>query len=325
MSCRRGPVGTYVARVTDPTTRPYRDADAASVADLMNAIAAAAGTHAYQTETNVRDEIASGWVRDPETDSRVLVAPDGSLAGFALVPTPPPGGARIELVGGIHPDHRGRGLGRGLLAWQMDRAGQIRAAVAPSAAWYVEAYAQDVEAAAIRLFERFDLDQTRFYCDMDAPLSGVPTVEMPEGLRAAPLTADREEALHAAHMEAFADMWGFQPRPFEFWVGMTIRSRTFRADLSRIALDGEEIAGYVLAYDSVDGRVYIGQVGTRRPWRKRGVASGLLSATMRAAAEAGKTTATLGVDAASPTGAGAVYERIGFKVTSRAASFRRYL
>jgi len=182
-----------------------------------------------------------------------------------------------------------------------------------------------VETRAIRLFERLDLKQTRFYFDMDAPLSGVPAVEMPEGLRVVPFTADREEALHAAHMEAFSDMWGFQPRPFDLWVAMTIRSQTFRADLSRIALDGDEIAGYVLAYDSVGGRVYIGQVGTRRPWRRRGVAAGLLSQTMRAAAAAGKTTATLGVDAASPTGAGAVYERMGFQVTSRAASFRRHL
>ena len=316
---------TYVARVNDLTTRPYRDGDAASVADLMNAIAAAAGTHAYQTETNVRDDMASGWVADPETDSRVFVAPDGSLAGVALVPTPPPGGERIELVGGVHPNHSGQGLGADLLTWQIDRAGQIREAVAPEAAWYVEAYAQDVETKAIRLFERFDLKQTRFYFDMDAPLSGVPAVAMPEGLRAEAFTADREEALHAAHMEAFSDMWGFQPRPFDLWVAMTIRSQTFRADLSRIALDGDEIAGYVLAYDSVDGRMYIGQVGTRRPWRKRGVAGALLSATMRAAAAAGKTAATLGVDAASPTGAGAVYERIGFTVTSRAASFRRYL
>ena len=87
----------------------------------------------------------------------------------------------------------------------------------------------------------------------------------------------------------------------------------FRGDLSRIALDGDDIAAYILAYDGVEGSVYIGQVGTRRPWRKRGLAGALLSASVRAAAAAGKTQASLGVDADSPTGAVGVYERLGFQ------------
>jgi ribosomal protein S18 acetylase RimI-like enzyme len=311
--------------VSELTTRPYRDADAEALADLMNAVAAAAGTHAYQTATNVRNDMSSGWVADPERDTRLLVAADGSVVAYAVVPTPPPGGARIEMVGGVQPDRQGEGLGRELMTWQIERAGQIRAAVAPDASWYLEAYAMDEETSAQRLFARFDLQQTRFFFDMEAPLSDEAAVELPEGLRSVPFTPDLTTALHSAHKEAFADLWGFQQRPQDLWVAMTVGSRTFRSDLSRIALDGDEIAGYVLAYDSVDDRIYVGQVGTRRAWRKRGVASALLSATMRAAAATGKTIASLGVDADSPTGAGAVYERLGFVVTARAASYRRYL
>jgi mycothiol synthase len=58
--------------------------------------------------------------------------------------------------------------------------------------------------------------------------------------------------------------------------------------------------------------LYICQVGTRPPWRKRGLAMALLAASLAAGAADGKTTASLGVDADSPTGAVTVYERLGF-------------
>jgi ribosomal protein S18 acetylase RimI-like enzyme len=102
-----------------------------------------------------------------------------------------------------------------------------------------------------------------------------------------------------------------------------VESEEFRGDLTRIAFDGDEIAAYVLAYDNVEGREYLGQVGTRRPWRKRGVASALISASLMAAVADGKSSASLGVDADSMTGAVGVYERLGFEVKHKFVSYRR--
>ena len=79
----------------------------------------------------------------------------------------------------------------------------------------------------------------------------------------------------------------------------------------------------MLAYNNVEGREYIGQVGTRRPWRKRGLASALISASLAAAVADGKSSASLGVDADSPTGAVGVYERLGFEVKHKFVSYRR--
>ena len=73
----------------------------------------------------------------------------------------------------------------------------------------------------------------------------------------------------------------------------------------------------VLCYDNAVGHHYIGSVGTRRPWRKRGLASALMSETIAAAAADGKTVTSLGVDADNPTGALGVYERLGFAVRQR--------
>ena len=107
---------------------------------------------------------------------------------------------------------------------------------------------------------------------------------------------------------------------------MTLHADSFAPDLSLVAFDGDQIAGYVLSYRDEDpARVYIGQVGTRRPWRKRGLAAGTLVAVLRLAAQAGMKVAALGVDATSLTGAVGVYERAGFAVEFRSVSYRTAL
>jgi ribosomal protein S18 acetylase RimI-like enzyme len=107
---------------------------------------------------------------------------------------------------------------------------------------------------------------------------------------------------------------------------MVPHSADFLPELSSIAFDGDEIAGYVLGYRDADPtRLYIGQVGARRPWRRRGLAAALLSQVLHSARAAGKDFASLGVDADSPTGAVGVYERVGFTVEARAVTYSRTL
>jgi len=55
----------------------------------------------------------------------------------------------------------------------------------------------------------------------------------------------------------------------------------------------------------------------RRPWRKRGVASALLCASLHAFKTEGLSFATLGVDTENLTGALRLYERVGFKPVKR--------
>ena len=53
------------------------------------------------------------------------------------------------------------------------------------------------------------------------------------------------------------------------------------------------------------------------------LASALISASLAAAVADGKSSASLGVDADSPTGAVGVYERLGFEVKHKFVSYRR--
>jgi mycothiol synthase len=306
----------------DLSTRPYEEADASTVANMMNAIDVASGAEPGFTGGEVRGYMKT-WVRDIGTDSRLVFTTGGTLAAFGVVTPPPDGGTRADTFGGVHPDFVGRGIGRDLFAWQNRRAREIHHEVAPTREWYIEAGASTENARAIRLLERFGYQPVRYFFEMVADLaSAAPHAPIPAGLRAVPYTAEWAHSLYEAHMEAFADHWGFQKRSYDMWSPGAIGSEDFRADLSRIALDGDDIAGYVLAYDNIEGRAYIGQVGTRRPWRKRGLASALLRESIEAARASGKSSVSLGVDADSPTGAVGVYERLGFETRHRFVAYR---
>src|SRR5690606_18977424 len=119
--------------------------------------------------------------------------------------------------------------------------------------------------------------------------------------------------------EAFRDHWGNEPISAEDWELFFVGSSNFRPDLTPVALDGDEVAA--VSFNTVDPEEnarqaqstgWIRTLGTRRPWRKRGLASALLVWSMRAFREAGLDTATLGVDAENPTGALGLYEGLGF-------------
>lgn len=303
------------------STRGYQESDAPALAALWNLIEQHAGGHGGFSPEDVQS-IVAGMVRDAASDSRLVFAPDGTLVAAAVTPTPPAGGFRVDAMGGVHPIWRGQGIGRELLSWQLARAAEIRRAEAPDARWEAHAGTLVGDEEAVRLFRRFGMTPVRYWFEMAAPTAQAPAMALPDGLRVTTYSPEHEKTLHAAHTEAFADHWGSQRRDLEQWATMTVRSETFLPHLSLLAFDGDELAGYVLSYTDADpDRTYIGQVGVRRPWRRRGLAGALLARVLEAAAPTGRTTASLGVDADSPTGAVGVYERVGFIVESRAVTY----
>jgi mycothiol synthase len=306
--------------VTELTIRPGGADDAALVTGLMNAVEAA-GDGGHEFGAGEIRTIMSG-TGDLVQNSRLVLTAAGALAGAGIVSPPSPGTSRIRMDGGVHPDWRGRGIGRMLLTWQLRRSTEIHAARAPGAMWTVGAGACVADESADRLFRRFGLVPARYFTEMFAPTVGDRPVPLPDGIRVAEYTDSLRAAVYDSHMEAFAEHWGHEARRIEEWTARNLDAEEFRGDLSRVALDGDQIAAYLLAYDGAGNRLYIGTVGTRRPWRKRGLASALLADSLAAAAADGKATASLGVDTANPTGAVGVYERLGF--TAQHSAFAVY-
>jgi mycothiol synthase len=319
-----------MAKLTTPdsmTARPYRPEDAQSLTDLHNVIESAAGGHPGYVADETQ-AVMDALVADPSEDTRLLVTADGDLVAAGIVATPPPGGFRLDLSGGVTPSWRGRGVGRELLTWQLARAAEIHAASAPDGDWTIETNAMADDVSAARLFERFGFTVARYFFEMLAPAraDAAAAAPLPDDLRVVAYEPRYEQAVYDTHMEAFSDHWGYQKREFDSWTKFTTKNDLFRPDLSRIAFDGDEIASYILSYDDADpDRVYVGQVGTRRPWRRRGLAGALLADVLASTAATGKGHVYLAVDADSPTGAVGVYERVGFAVESRSVSYHKRL
>ncbi len=293
-------------------TRPYQPTDADDVAAMLNGIDVAVGRPPVLTGSLV-DDFVGGLVATMATDSRVVLA-DAGVVAAGFVTTPPEGGYRVDLIGGVLPGARGQGIGRTMLGWQLSRAEEIHAAIAADSSWEAHADVAQLDTSALALLTRFGLTPVRYAFDMLASTTNVEDRPPPAGVTITAYRTDRSHMVHEAHMDAFADHWGYQYRPFEAWSSVTVNSANFNPVLSVVATAGTEIAGYILAYDdAIADQVYIGQVGVRRPWRRRGLAAAMLARVLRVAADAGRSQAALDVDAASPTGAVGVYERVGFR------------
>lgn len=292
-------------------TRPYADADAAPLAAMFSAMDRADGGSGQVTEADIRRWLTAS--RQHDLDTRVLAASDGSLVASAVVLPTAPGATDLQLEGGVAPAYRGRGIGRELLAWQFRRAAELAAAAGPGATWTLSSGAFESAEPTIRLLRRFGMQPVRYFLEMAAATAGTRDTAAADGLRVADLT-DKAlwPAVHQAHCEAFADHWDYHLRELDDWMARTVAWSGHCPGLSRVALDGEDAVAYVLCYESTDGEVEIGHVGTRRAWRRRGLASALIAHVLQAGDAAGTAVMTLHVDADSPTGAVGVYERLGF-------------
>ena len=91
-----------------------------------------------------------------------------------------------------------------------------------------------------------------------------------------------------------------------------------------LAWDGDELAGCSLNYPERVGDTELGWVGTlgvRTAWRRRGLGDALLRASIAALYERGLRRVGLGVDTENVTGALRLYERVGMYVVRRSDSW----
>jgi ribosomal protein S18 acetylase RimI-like enzyme len=162
------------------------------------------------------------------------------------------------------------------------------------------------------------------------PMPDIPAP--PPGLAVAPYAQDRDEAVRRAHCEAFADHWGSTPPDPLRWSRWFTGARAFQPQVSRLMLDGEEVAAYLLTYfweaDAAATGVreaFVGQLGVRPAWRRRGIGGLLLATALRSYRAAGYERSVLTVDTENPTGALGLYERAGFVVKDRWATWLKPL
>lgn len=252
---------------------------------------------------------AQGFVRLSQGDSRVV---------------------RAFLDGGVDPTWRRRGVGHGLLTWQIARARQLLGTIGRDTPAMIATYVEDGFADKAAIVTRAGFAPRRYYTDMRRDLTvPIPDVSLRDGLTLVPWTPERDDAVRQAHNEAFAEDWGSAPHTPESW---TEGRASFAPEWSFVVLDRSNdrspVAGYLLSeryeqdWPSLGySEGYIDVLGVRRAWRGKRVATVLLTAAMRAYAAEGIEYAGLGVDTDNPSGAVGIFAALGFEPTRGSAMF----
>lgn len=304
--------------------RALTTADAAGIAALYGALEVAEPIDELYTETDVLEQLTAPSV--DLVNSSVGVLKGEHLVGFGLLAVSAPNATwKATLIGGVLPDYTGRGIGRRILGELEAMAARDRARDAPALPGELKVWVDEKRHLARKLLTASGYDTWRYFFRMLRDFdTSIPVVADPPGVTIRRYQASDEEDLLTVSNESFADHWGSTPMDLPRWRAEFSGSSSFRPGHSWVAVLDGEIVSFALSSE-FDGDTelrgfrtgYLARIGTLRRARGRGLAAALISRTLESMSADGYRRAELGVDADSPTGAGRLYERLGFTVADR--------
>jgi GNAT superfamily N-acetyltransferase len=277
--------------------RPATPEDVPAVAELFGSVEEAL----LGRPSSFDAEAVRGWWQTIALETNTwLFEEDGTLVAAAGGQVH---GDRGSSGGAVRPSAQGRGFGTRLLEL-------VEGRLAEQGAARIHSWAIAADERAAQLFTERGYREARRFWEMAIELEQEPAVP------AAPIETFREAdapLVHATIEEAFEDHWEPHPESFEDWWGRQRGRTNYDPSLWFVIRDGDEIAA-VARNELRTGGGYVGALGVRRPWRGRGYGRALLLHSFREFRRRGKRRATLGVDAANPTGATHLYESVGMHV-----------
>lgn len=315
------------------TARALMLDDVPAVTGLLAAWERAEPTDHGYTETDILEEFTSPIV-DLERGGVAIVL-DDRVVGYGLLYVI----QRVPqwvgfAVGGVHPDAQRQGVGGWLLERQLELARRLRDRHVPESAGELRVGVAENRTGTMAALTGAGFEPRRYFFRMRADLRALAPDPAPDppGVRIRVFELDDDDAVRLASNAAFADHWGSVPREPEAWHADHVGSAAFRPTMSFVAEDDTGVVGFVLATESDADTAsrghrtgYVSRVGTVRVARGRGVGTALVARSLAAMRDSGCAEAELDVDADSPTGAGRLYERLGFTVFARERLYRRPL
>ena len=298
----------------------------ASDADLDAWVAALAEIEAFDRtgETLLRedlvDELSLSYV-DPDADVRLGWADGRIVAWGSVVCIPNVHQRRVQVSGAVVPDRRGTGIGTELRPGSSLGAASWHAPNRPTRPVGSRSVPPTATASARTCSRRSgsSASGTTSRCAGRWAVSHRRRDRWRHHCGWCPTTSRTTARRRDAHNEAFRDHFAANELDAETWARWVTGGHGFRPDCSYLVLDGEEVAGYVLNSVHPDDWPGLGftegwthQLGVRRPWRGRGIATVLLDLSAAAFAAEGLDFAALDVDAENPTGALGLYESQGY-------------
>lgn len=324
LSVRANRTSPPVPEISGLSVQPLRHDDVGDLTSLVSSIESHDGVEKRTGLAKIREELSYPW-NDLAVDTVGVRDQDGALVAWALVDRLPGSdqrSVRVVLHGGVHPAWRQRGIGCSVLQWQAARAHER---LAQSEARVVGRIICDVAEAEppghARLLVREGFAPVRYFTVLRRDLrEPIPEVELGADIRIVPYTDDLDDATRIAHNDSFRDHWGSEEQSPEAWA----QGRDgFSPEWSFLAVTGagpdQRVVGYELATRSevewpVAGYTfgYTELLGVVRDYRGRGLAVALLARAMEEFRAAGMEYAALDVDSENPSGAYALYERLGY-------------
>jgi GNAT superfamily N-acetyltransferase len=323
---------TAIETVAGLRLRPYAgEADLPDIVRITNAESAADGLERRTSLVEVGAQFAyPSPAFDPARDVTIAEI-DGHIVAVAereVVDTTD-GHREYRLDGSVDPAWRRRGIGRTLLVENERHARELAASEGATSPIF-GSWSWERQPGDTALLEWAGFEPARWFFDMVRPtLDDVPDLDLPDGLVIRPIDLSLARPVWDADIEAFADHWGgfdHSEEHLQRWLG----SPATDLSLLVVAFDGDDIAGGII--NSIDEeqnaalglrRGWLNSVFTRRPWRRRGLATALIARSLVLLRERGMTSAALGVDADNPSGALRLYEGLGFALDQRSMAWRK--
>lgn len=305
--------------------RATKWADVKAVAKLIYDVCEADGDITVATTA---EELNNEWHSknfNPETNSYVVETNDGQLIGygeFYNIKDHCHLGADIY----VHPRFKGYGLIDVFLKSIEERSYAEMKLAAPDLRIFIRSTMDGKDEEAKKAHESAGYIPVRFNWRMEIKLEEAPPVPVwPDGIELHPFDRETHARLvWEADNEAFRDHWGSHDLTFEEWSHRRFGKPDFDPSLWTIAWDGDQVAGYSLNRFRM-GIGWVGTLGVRRPWRKKGLGLALLQHSFGEFYKRGMKTIGLGVDASNPTGATRLYQGAGMYVASEFITYDKEL
>ena len=284
------------------TLRPPREDEFDATLALLNAAQLATYGEADVTADELRTWLTTPTV-DPARDVRVLEQ-DGRLLAYVDADKD---STRWWSDVKVHPDADATAIVPELIAWLEQRArnGTLRV------------WTGATDERMLGAFKRLGFVEQRHSYRMEIALDEAPRAPAwPDGIDVRTFRPNEERLAYDVTREVWRDMSDPFEETFDEWRHWTTAREGFDPSLWFFAEAGGEVVGFSFCkQDDTDASAgYVGWLGVRRPWRRRGLGEALLLHSFAEFRKRGYTRATLGVDAASPTGATRLYERAGMRV-----------
>ena len=309
----------YAAAVD--VVRPAPDRFGEALAVLQASESAVYGASDWTAE-----ELRREWEGlDVERDAW-LVEVDGRIAGVAHL---------LERKGGryfgdayVDPGRTRLGVGARLLELLEERVRELGPEWPEGERIVLEAAHLVGDERAPALFAGRGFERVRSFFRMVIDIRHPqPDPVWPEDVDLRPFDPARDgPMLYDAEIEAFSDEWDYVVRDYDVWRERVFGRRGFDPSLVPVAWAGDEVVAFSRNYAKENGDWgFVGTLGVRPAWRRRGLGLALLRESFRRFRETGETRVALGVDVGNSTGATRLYERAGMRVLWQADVWQKEL